>query len=251
MPCTECANGRWRWGSGPCEYGSSEECQRAHPEGHRGATPEEKDHADPLEPLPRPLRGFRTTDHQSVNEGRLHLASIVPEPKMECWVMGGAVRDVLSGSPVRNDVDLFFPDDKSCRFMMDQIVTAGGMVVSEKSNKTKYRMPGGVLLDVIHQAWGTIENLVTASDFAVASGCFDLKSKTFLGQADFFPDLSAKVLTIGATPNPLGTLNRIGRYAMLGFRLPYGEAMRLGKRIREAPSESEAKMFNWKEEECR
>lgn len=202
------------------------------------------------EPLPRPRRGFKTTDHPAVNEGRLALASLIPAPTLECWVMGGAVRDVLSGNPVRNDIDLFFPDDKSCRFMMDQIVTAGGIMVSEKSTKTKYRL-GGMLIDVIHQAWGSIEHMVSQSDFAVSSGCFDLKSKTFLGHADFFPDLAARMLTIGETPNPVGTLNRVGRYAALGFRLPYGEAMRLGKRIREAPDESELKVFNWKEDECR
>lgn len=29
MPCTQCENGKWRWGEGPCEYDSREECEAA------------------------------------------------------------------------------------------------------------------------------------------------------------------------------------------------------------------------------
>ncbi len=29
MPCRLCDNGKWRWGSGPCEYESRAECERA------------------------------------------------------------------------------------------------------------------------------------------------------------------------------------------------------------------------------
>lgn len=30
MPCTKCANGKWRWGSGPCQYDTKADCERAH-----------------------------------------------------------------------------------------------------------------------------------------------------------------------------------------------------------------------------
>lgn len=30
MPCTKCENGKYRWGSGDCQYNTLEECERAH-----------------------------------------------------------------------------------------------------------------------------------------------------------------------------------------------------------------------------
>jgi hypothetical protein len=29
MPCTQCDDGKWRWGSGPCEYDSQADCEAA------------------------------------------------------------------------------------------------------------------------------------------------------------------------------------------------------------------------------
>ena len=29
MPCRQCDNGKWRWGSGPCTYDSKADCERA------------------------------------------------------------------------------------------------------------------------------------------------------------------------------------------------------------------------------
>ena len=32
MPCRQCDNGKWRWGSGPCTYDSRADCERANSE---------------------------------------------------------------------------------------------------------------------------------------------------------------------------------------------------------------------------
>jgi hypothetical protein len=38
MPCQQCEDGKWRWGSGPCEYDSKEECEAAHQGEHEAET---------------------------------------------------------------------------------------------------------------------------------------------------------------------------------------------------------------------
>ena len=35
MPCRQCDNGKWRWGSGPCTYDSKAGCERANSERER------------------------------------------------------------------------------------------------------------------------------------------------------------------------------------------------------------------------
>ena len=32
MPCRQCDNGKWQWGSGPCTYDSKADCERANSE---------------------------------------------------------------------------------------------------------------------------------------------------------------------------------------------------------------------------
>jgi len=171
-----------------------------------------------------------------------------------CWVAGGSVLSVYNGVEAR-DSDIFFPSqeefEKAEKFLVDQ---ADADKVFESAHSCVYRLnlgnrksvsPEAVALyksgdqfchklDLVKKFRDNLRHTLGTFDFSVvAVGVDQDGSFTFVKGWD--ADARSRKIRVISCSNPFGSLRRVAKYSLRGYKIPNSEIEKLIHAVRAVP----------------
>lgn len=144
------------------------------------------------------------------------------------WIAGGAVRDMISGIPIRSDVDYFFNSkDKLLDYLPE----------SAKEVNTNYVWFDDT--DLKHQAIGIdyypdARALLETFDFTICMAAVD-KNNLYVGQYTLH-DIARKRLQVNKITYGAASVRRCFKYMQYGFTACHGCLTELLKQVSDNPS---------------
>jgi len=170
-------------------------------------------------------------DNAITRFGKLILYRLKDEG-IKCWIAGGSIRDYFMNTPVKTDIDIFFPNqteyDKCRKYFIDN----AGEIEFENENGAKIKYEGRVF-DIIKRFFENPKQTIDAFDFTVSMFAIDTEN-VFSGETSFI-DLAKRQLMFNKITFPASTLSRSFRYYKKGFVMCKGEMKKLFESIQQTP----------------
>lgn len=184
------------------------------------------------------------TELEQVNKARLWLARFFPVGAERYFVMGGAVRDLVTNraTGVSKDIDVFFPSPEAFESFVKILEADGGECQRDTEGRLVYRYQD-TKIDIIRSDFMEADEWSLEADFSVSSGTIDVGQKQFFANERFWSDLASKTLHVQSFPNPVSTFCRVARYAEKGFVADYGQMLRIVKHVREKDDDGAKGLF--------
>ena len=149
-------------------------------------------------------------------------------PNEVCWIAGDAVRDVLTGQPVK-DVDVFFLDGTDVKAVAARFDDGFNYPV-ETPHAYKVEVDG-VILDIVKETASSVTDTIQHFDFTMC-GVGLTRFGDIVRLPDFERDLEAKVLRVHHITSPLNTLRRVQKYVKRVFTLDFEELVKIMEGLR-------------------
>ena len=133
------------------------------------------------------------------------------------FIAGGCFRSIFEGNFPR-DIDLFFNTEEDFLFAKDVYIGEEWKVAYENENAIGFYKKGKPRVDLVRSIYGTPENIISQFDFTIAKFAMD-KEKVVYTET-YWRDLHLKRLVCDDTiPKPIGTFERVQKYAKYGYFL--------------------------------
>ena len=142
-----------------------------------------------------------------------------------CWIAGGAIANIFLDEKV-NDIDIFFPDEKSKNQGVKKMMKLGAEKINSYPLGDKFKL-NNKIYDIIH-AGRTPEETISNFDWTACCATID-KQGNFYCHEKFFEHIGAKELHfIGNHPSPhqlafKNKTKRLLKYIEKGYKI--GEEM--------------------------
>lgn len=144
------------------------------------------------------------------------------------FIAGGAIRDIMDGTEIRNDVDVYFYDPKD----VELVFAALREGQDERHEVASYLTVFADTIDALSfqkRTFASARLCIEQFDFTVCQFAY-ADGQLVQGQ-NSLSDLEDRVLSIHALPAPLHTLARLEKYIEYGFTIEREELLKIGAAI--------------------
>tara|TARA_R110001632_G_scaffold67873_1_gene159425 strand:- start:141 stop:1142 length:1002 start_codon:yes stop_codon:yes gene_type:complete len=174
--------------------------------------------------------GKRKVKMKSVQQVKDYFDSLIIDDMptdIDFWIVGGSVADVFTIGRVRNDVDMYFPNQESFDKAL-QYFTENGKITYDNKNSVKVKT-SKYEVDLVKHFSASREGTVERADYTICSGAVD-RNGVYISK-DFAYAIKNKKLEVNSLCNAIGMTKRIKKYAKRGYDLSNSEFQKIVNKI--------------------
>lgn len=153
-----------------------------------------------------------------------------------CWLAGGSLCDYFMGIPVKNDYDLFFPNQEEFDKAKTYLLNLQGTILWESNNGCKIKYKDRAF-DLVKKFFQTPEDTIAAFDFTASMIAVDFTHVCY-GETTFI-DIAKRQLMVNKITYPASSLSRAFKYVRKGFFICNGEIKKIYDAIQNSPKDTQ------------
>lgn len=151
--------------------------------------------------------------------------------KYKVYVAGGTITSLFSNREI-NDIDVYFPNEKSLINFLREMDEDGVWFVSHTKKATLFKYTfkdNPIEVQAIHfDYFDTPEALFNTFDYTACMGCYDFGKEEFVLHDDFLKHNSQRILKFNPnTAYPIVSLLRVQKYEEKGYKISKTEFIRI------------------------
>lgn len=158
---------------------------------------------------------------------------------LNCWIAGGAIRDLCKEGLINTDIDVFFSNPtavEQAHAKLHEVV--GSHLDLENERVYKWNVPKIGKIDIVRIPFTNPQACIDRFDFTVCSAAVDHQG-TFYCHRRFFQDLEAMALVVNQLPFPLSSMRRMQKYIQKGYTICQGGILEIARAIQKIDLEKE------------
>lgn len=151
--------------------------------------------------------------------------------KYKAYVAGGTITSLFSNREI-NDIDVYFPNEKSLINFLREMHDDGVWFLSHTKKATLFKYTfkdNPIEVQAIHfDYFDTPQDLFSSFDYSVCMGCYDFGKEEFVLHDDFLKHNSQRILRFNPnTAYPIVSLLRVQKYEEKGYKISKAEFIRI------------------------